>query len=56
MESKYKLPITADNLVYATERFTEGNSPNTLYFPSKLLLFKIMKACIGVKFKEHLWF
>lgn len=56
MDSKYEVPRTADNLVYAAHKYQEDDSPNTLYFPSKLLLFKIMKACIDVEEEKDLWF
>ena len=26
-----------------------------MYMPSDYLLFKMMKACIGIEKKEHLW-
>ena len=48
METKFIIPKTDDDLVYRGDRYLEGNSPNAIYFPSKLLLFKIMRACINV--------
>ena len=51
MESKFEIPETKDSLVYNEIKYIPGNSPNMIYFPSKLLLFKIMKACIGVENK-----
>ena len=49
METHFHVPDTDDDLVYRVNKYVEGDSPALLYFPSKLLLFKIMKACVGVK-------
>ena len=35
------------NLTYHLDRYFEENSPICVYIPSKLLVFKMMKACIG---------
>ena len=56
MESSFRIPITDEDLVYRVNRYTKGNSPNTLYFPSKMMLFKMMRACIGVTDPKDLWF
>ena len=48
METHFHVPETQEDLVYRGNRYIKGNSPNLLYFPSKLLLFKIMKACVGI--------
>lgn len=56
METKFHIPETDEDLVYQQERFVYNNSPNTLYFPSKMLLFKIMRACIGITDPKDLWF
>jgi hypothetical protein len=56
MESKFEIPKSKDHLVYHKSLYEDGNNPCCLYFPSKLLLFKIMKACIGIENKEDLWF
>ena len=49
METKFYIPKTDEDLVYRSDRYVKGNSPNSIYFPSKLVLFKIMRACIGVE-------
>ena len=37
----------SDN-VYPDSRYIEGNSPYCLYVPNKVIMFKIMRACIAV--------
>jgi len=56
METHFHVPETEEDLVYRGNRYIKGNSPNLLYFPSKLMLFKIMKACVGIQNKNDLWF
>ena len=56
MESEFVIPVTEEDLVYRENRYIYKDSPNMLYFPSKMLLFKIMRACIGIDIAEDLWF
>ena len=58
MEVNFSIPDIHKEipLVYREERYIKGNSPNSLYIPSKLVLFKIMRACIGILDKNKLWF
>ena len=58
MEVNFEIPDIHKEipLVYYEGRFTKGNSPNYLYLPSKLVLFKIMRACLGIYEEQHLWF
>ena len=56
METSFIIPTTDEDLVYREERFVYKNSPHTLYFPSKKVLFKIMRACIGITDPKDLWF
>ena len=39
METNFLVPETEEDLVYRPNRYVEGESPNLLYFPSKLVLF-----------------
>ena len=41
--------------VYPEERINGYNSPQVIYIPNKAVMFKIMRACIGVKTKDELW-
>ena len=43
------------NLTYDFDRYDEGASPMTVYYPSPDLLFKLMKACIGCDNIKDLW-
>ena len=49
-----KEKVTA-NLIYGLSRYEEDYSPMSLYIPNKPLLFKMMKACVGVNRIEELW-
>ena len=48
METEFSVPTCNDDLVYRADRYMDGNSPCVIYIPSKLLLFKLMRSCIGV--------
>ena len=52
MEVNFYIPDNEDDLVYAPARYIEGNSPNAIYYPSKRLMLKMMRSCIGVKLKD----
>ena len=43
-------------MVYPKERYNEGNSPYTIYIPSKDIMFKLMRACIHAEDPTDLWF
>ena len=49
-------PQAVDDLAYPKDAYKKGQSPHVLYFPSKRLMFKIMRACIGVTSSKDLWF
>jgi hypothetical protein len=49
-------PETLDDLVYDTARYYPNASPFVIYFPIKILLFKLMRASIGVTKEKDLWF
>ena len=53
---KFKLPTTTDQMIYDESRYIEGLAPYCIYIPRKELMFKMMKACIGVQKVEDLWF
>ena len=42
------LPTVPDDLVYEECRYVEKYSPYCIYIPKKDLMFKMMRACIGV--------
>ena len=41
---------------YPSERYVQGKSPSCVYIPTKLVMIKLMRACIGVKNPKQLWF
>ena len=51
-----KIPEKASDFVYPMPRMVFGLSPTTIIMPSKKMLFKLMRACIGVSSLEELWF
>jgi hypothetical protein len=53
-DDPYGFPKT-HNLVYHTARYLNDSSPMCVYIPSKEILFKMMKACIGVDKPQDLW-
>ena len=56
METNFNIPKTDEDYVYRLNRYVQEYSPNAIYFPSKMVLFKIMRACIGVDDPKKLWF
>ena len=44
-----------DDLVYHKSRYTEDQSPSIIYIPSKIVMVKLMRACMGVTSNEQLW-
>ena len=56
METSFNIPTTDEDLVYRGDRYVKKCSPNAIYFPSKKVLFKIMRACLDVTDPEKLWF
>ena len=47
--------IVVDKYVYPITRFHE-HSPRPVYIPSRYLMIKIIKACMGCQSKNDLWF
>lgn len=56
METNFYIPKSDEDLVYRASRYVKSCSPHSIYFPSKRVLFKIMRACIGVQDPQELWF
>lgn len=53
MDREFLVDRTA--LVYEEARYHEEYSPSAVWIPSKLVLIKLMRACIGVDKPENLW-
>ena len=49
-------PKCYKDLVYSASRYIKGESPKCIYFPGRKLMFKMMRACIGIEKEEDLWF
>ena len=43
------------NLIYDVDRYLEEMSPMCVYIPSRELIFKMMRACVGCTKVEDLW-
>ena len=56
VETDFHIPVAEDDMVYRLDRYKPENSPVVTYFPSKLVLFKLMRACIGIDSEKDLWF
>ena len=45
-----------EKYVYPTFRYIKGQSPMQIYMPSKQILLKLVRACIGCSNESELWF
>lgn len=43
-------------LVYNSARYVHNMSPLCLYLPRKEILFKLMRACLGVRVMKDIWY
>ena len=51
------IPETFKDNVYPEERMCRADaSPMCIYIPNRIMLFKIIRACIDAKTPEDLWF
>ena len=44
-----------EDLVYHESRYTEDYSPLVIYVPSKMVLVKLMRACMACDDPSDLW-
>ena len=54
--TNFDIPTDDLDFVYSDSRYRKDNSPNCIYIPSRRLMLKIMRACIGVTKEEDLWY
>ena len=47
--------ISLDKLVYPASRYNEHH-PRPIYIPSRYLMIKMIKSCMGCRTKDDLWF
>ena len=53
----FKIPEKVTHEVYAEPRMTDSTcSPLCVYVPTTQLMFKLIRACIGVESVKDLWF
>ena len=55
-QSNFIIPKVKEDMVYEESRYKKGESPKSIYVPSHILMFKLMRACINVTAPEDLWF
>ena len=48
-------PRFVSEMAYESDRFIPKLAPFVIYIPKKEIMWKIMRACIGVTTKEGLW-
>ena len=56
MSSDFKIPETHKDEIYSGLINQESSSPWLRYFPSRIMMFKMMRACIDVDDPEDLWY
>jgi len=42
--------------VYQKSRYVPENSPSVIYIPTRVVMIKMMRACLGVTDPSQLWF
>jgi hypothetical protein len=52
MEIDFPKPKEVEHLVYRGNRYCKDVSPTMIIIPSRMVMYKIMRACIGVKEKD----
>ena len=53
---EFKIPTTYYSKVYSNSRYKYRRSPMTIYFPSRKMMFKMMRACLGIQDSDKLWY
>ena len=48
--------VGPDHLVFAKERYVEGQKPSSVYIPKEFVMLKIMRACLKCEDENQLWF
>ena len=55
-KNSWQEPVEYDDLVCNPKLLVKDRTPRMLSIPSKELMFKMMRACIGIEAEEELWF
>ena len=45
-----------EDIVYSRERYNADDSPAFTFLPKKLLMLKMIRACVDVQDPSELWF
>lgn len=53
---EFQIPHCYDDYVYSPSRYVYGSSPKHLYIPSRRMMLKLMRACIGIEHEKDLWY
>ena len=53
--TELKLPTKPDDLVYDKSRFKSHMAPNCIYIPKKIIMLKLMRACIKCQSDSDFW-
>ena len=48
--------FTSEKLIYPEHKYNSEQSPTCVYMPSRPMILKILRACMGVEQVEELWF
>lgn len=49
-------PFSIDKNIYPDSRYCAEHSPMIIYVPSRVIMIKLMRACMGCDKPEDLWF
>ena len=55
-DSLFFPPTKPDDLVYSRERYSPDESPAFTFLPKKLLMLKMIRACVDVYDPSELWY
>jgi hypothetical protein len=48
--------IQFTKMLYPESEFLDDAAPKMYYFPSRVVMFNILRACLGCEKKEDLWY
>ena len=56
IEERQYEDIKVEKYIYPESRYKEGQSPRTIFLPTRHIFFKMIRACMGCESPEDLWF
>ena len=48
--------LTAEKLIYSAHKYKQGTYPRCIYMPTRPMMLKIIRACMGCLSVDELWF